>query len=239
MKGSPSTVISRRSPPVAPMRAEKKLYLPASFDFGRLAGIGGDEHGGGGLGKEAEERMRHQRRILLDGCADAFGECGLRQGDGDAAVGDVARGTDAACAIGQHGQQLCRSGLGLEIERRRRAPEAAQNHLGVLRGAEGGQIRRGFCFGCIRLLARTGLGSRARAAGIGCMGGGLNGTSSSGSGSSPRGTGHSSKIASPALAGNPPERPCSHLPECPRCPEPAWDKCLRRASRCRAKHCRR
>ena len=38
--------------------------------------------------------MSQQRRILLDGGADAFGECSLRQSDGDAAVGDVARGAD-------------------------------------------------------------------------------------------------------------------------------------------------
>ena len=70
-------------------------------------------------------------------------ERGLGCGDGDAAVGDVARGMDEL-AGGESFKQRVQVGFGIKVERRRRAPEAAENHLGVLGGAEGGQIRRGF-----------------------------------------------------------------------------------------------
>ena len=50
------------------------------------AGIGGKEHGGSRLRKEAKDRMRHQRGLLLDGCADSHGERGLSQRHGDAAI---------------------------------------------------------------------------------------------------------------------------------------------------------
>ena len=70
---------------------EEVVLAGDGVDFGEIAGVGGDEDGGSGLGKETEERMSEERRILLDGSADAFGECGLRQSNGDAAVGDVAR----------------------------------------------------------------------------------------------------------------------------------------------------
>ncbi len=74
MKDSPSTEISRRLPPVVPMRAERKLCSRPSFSIvGNVGVVGGDEDGGGGLGEETEERMSEKRGILLDGGADAFG----------------------------------------------------------------------------------------------------------------------------------------------------------------------
>ena len=61
MKDSPSTEISSRLPPVVPMRADEEVVLAGQvFDLGEVAGIGGDEHGGGRLGEEAEERMGHE-----------------------------------------------------------------------------------------------------------------------------------------------------------------------------------
>ena len=84
---------------------EEAVLAGQFLDFGDVVGMGGDEHGGGRLGEEAEERMDHERLILLDGCADALGKCSLGQGYGDAAVGDVAGGTEQL-ALGEHGQQL-------------------------------------------------------------------------------------------------------------------------------------
>ena len=95
MKGWPSTEISRRVPPVVPMRAERKLSSASDFfDFRNVVDRSGDEHGGGGLGEEAEERMNHQRLVLLDRGADAFAEGGLSECHSDAAVGDVAGGME-------------------------------------------------------------------------------------------------------------------------------------------------
>jgi hypothetical protein len=70
--------------------------------------------------------------ILLDGGADSFGKGGLRQGNSDAAVGDVAGGAKQL-ALGQDGQQRVQIGFGVEIERRRLCPRAAENDLGVFR----------------------------------------------------------------------------------------------------------
>ena len=75
-------------------------------------------------------------------------ECGLRERHGNAAVGDVARGADEL-APGEHGQQIVQAGLGVEIERGRLAPQAAENDFGELRGAESGEVRCGFGVGCI------------------------------------------------------------------------------------------
>ena len=203
-------------------------------------GLGGDEHGGGGLGEEAEERMNHQRLILLDGGADALWECGLGQGNGDAAVGDVARGVEQL-ALGQHGKQRVQIGFGVEIERRRLAPDAAENHLGVLRGAEDDQFSGGGGVGLRRVLGDDGPDRRVPA----CAGSAMriamvagNGTSRFGSGSSPRGWARAAGWRR-LPAGSAPGRPWSHRRECRRCPAPAWDRCLRRGSRCREKRCRR
>ena len=126
MKESPSTEISRRLPPVVPMRAERKLCSAGElFDFGNDSGCGGDEDGGSGLGKEAEERVSEERGVLLDGGADAFGECGLREGDGDAAVGDVAGRMDEL-APGELGAAVCAGRLRLRDRARAECPRGCR-----------------------------------------------------------------------------------------------------------------
>ena len=62
-------------------------------------------------------------------------KCCLRQSDGDAAVGDVA-GRVNQLPVGQHAEQSVQVGFGIQIERRGRAPQRAQNGLGVFRRAE-------------------------------------------------------------------------------------------------------
>ena len=42
----------------ADARGEVAVFVGEVFDGVELIGIGGDEHGGGRLGEEAEERMR-------------------------------------------------------------------------------------------------------------------------------------------------------------------------------------
>ena len=86
--------------------------------------------------------MGHERLILLDSGADPVGECRLRQRNSDAAIGDVAGGAKQA-RLGQLGQQVVKAGFGIEIERRRRAPKAAKNHLRKFRAAEGRDFRGG------------------------------------------------------------------------------------------------
>jgi hypothetical protein len=68
--------------------------------------------------------MNHERRILLDGCADGVWKAGLGEGHGNAAVGDVASGAEQSL-IGERGQQFVQIGFSIEIERWRLAPEAA------------------------------------------------------------------------------------------------------------------
>ena len=70
-------------------------------------------------------------------------------------------------APGEHGQQSVQAGFGVEIERGRRAPDAAENDFGELRGAEGGEIRCGFRLGCIRLRARISARAQEPEAAIG------------------------------------------------------------------------
>ena len=145
---------------------EKVVLAGHGVDLGEVFGVGGDDERGCGFGEKAEERMSEQRRVLLDGGADVFGEGGLRKGHGNAAVGDVAGGMNEF-APGEHGQQIVQAGLGFEIERGRSAPETAENDFGELRGAEGGEVGCGFRIRCIRLRMRTPVRAQEREAAIG------------------------------------------------------------------------
>ena len=118
--------------------------------------MNGDEHCRGWLGKEAKERMNHERLLLLDRRADPLGESRLRKSNSDTAVGDVARGAKQL-ACGQNLQKDLQIGLGVNIERWRLAPNAAKNHLGKLRSAKGGKIARRGLLGRIRIFVSYGL----------------------------------------------------------------------------------
>ena len=139
--------------------------------------------------------------ILLDGCADAQWESGLGKRNGDATVGKISGRADEL-ALGQDGEQRVQIGFRFEVERWRLAPNAAENRLGIFRGAEDDQFGRdgrcgfgtGFGWSCqwksrARGLERTVLLS---------IGAGWNGTLRFGFGSSSLGTGQSSTMASPA-----------------------------------------
>ena len=185
------------------MRAAKIAKLVGQlFNGGDLAWVGGDDHGGGRLGEEAEERMRHERLFLLDGCADAQWECGLRQGDGDAAVGDVARGVDqlalgqtrsAGCADrlrrrdrAEGAGPRCRRGPPLRTPKSRRRPvRRLPRHRSPPRssGSDAYRIAEHGSQRGRRWLPPVRAG---------------NGTLRLGSGSSPAGMGQSSRMASPA-----------------------------------------
>ena len=65
--------------------------------------MSGDKHCRGRLGEEAKEGMNNERLILLNLGSNAQRKCGLRQGNGDASVGDVASGTKQPF-LGQRGQ---------------------------------------------------------------------------------------------------------------------------------------
>src|SRR3954451_10110452 len=84
--------------------------------------------------------MNRQRAVLLDGGADAFSECGLSRGYGDAAVGDVAGRVNELA--GREGlEQRVQVRLGLKIERRLRAPEAVEHKFRIFRRAEASHER--------------------------------------------------------------------------------------------------
>ncbi len=74
------------APGGADASGEKVVFPGHRIDLRQMRVVGRDDDGGRRLSEQPEERMRQQRRILLDGGADAFGERRLRQGDSDAAV---------------------------------------------------------------------------------------------------------------------------------------------------------
>ena len=103
---------------------------------------------------------------------------------------EMSRAEWMSLLVGQHGEQRVQIGFGVEIERRRLAPDAAEHDLGVFGGAEGGQLGGCGDFGFVgvfrdddrpRRRGRRGRGSLACDCGSGC-----GGTLRLGSGSSPR-----------------------------------------------------
>ncbi len=186
--------------------------------------------------------MDHERLLLLDGCADLVGKCRLREGDGHAAVGDVAGGVEQLRSAST-ASSVCRSASASRSSGGGCAPDAAENHFRVLRGAEDNQLGRSRSSPCFeRLQGRRRLiaddsgqqawrwpstGSRMEGHGeirIGLFAAG------------DRATGARWRRR---RAGNPRARPWRRRRECRRCRAPAWDRCLRRGSRCRGKRCRR
>ena len=111
------------------MRAAKKLYFVGQlFDLGK-------RRSGRAVTRTVEAGSAKRPK---SGCASSDGSCStwrrclwrssLREGDGDAAVGDIARGVHEL-ALGEHGKQVVQLGFGVEIERRRRAPEPPRTTL--------------------------------------------------------------------------------------------------------------
>ena len=153
------------------------------------------------LGKESEERMTISDWILLDRCAESPWEmpaCARATAMPPSAMSHAER---IKLAVGQHGQQCVQIGLGVQIERRRLAPDAAQNRFGILRRTKDDQF--GVCgrIGLFRSSRDHGASGRTTGAMDRHCGERLggNGTGRFGSGSSPAGMGQSSRMASPAL----------------------------------------
>ena len=130
---------------------EEAVFGSEGFNLGDPAGMCGDQHGGSGLGEQAEERMNHEGLVLLDGSADILWKSGLGQGYREAAVREVAGGTEQLM-VGEDGEQGVEIGFGVKVKRRRLAPQAAKNYLGVFGRAKGDQLGGGEGFGVFRVL---------------------------------------------------------------------------------------
>jgi hypothetical protein len=111
-------------------RNVKTVFACQFFDCRNVVGVRSDKQRGGGLGKQAKERMHHERLFLLDDRANGKRECSLCKRHGDAAIGDVARRAEEP-AIGEHGEQRVQVGLGVKVDRWRLAPHAAEHRLCV------------------------------------------------------------------------------------------------------------
>ena len=180
--------------------------------------------------------------VLFDGRADADGECGLGEGNGDAAVRDVAGGVNQL-ALGQDGEQGVEIGFGIEIERRRLAPDAAENDFGVLRGAEDDEFGGGeasasaVAFRDDDRCHRRGRRGHAEVELVST--GRVEGDVEVGVGFFAGGDGPEEQDGVAGVAGSARERPWSRRRECRRCRGPGWDRCLRRGFRCKERRCRR
>src|SRR4051812_6922467 len=119
--------------------AEETEFARDVLDCVDVLGGRADQHRARRLGKQTEQRMLAEGTLLLDGGSDAFGERGLSCSHGNSAIGNVASGVNEL-AIREGLQQRVQIRFGIQIERRRCAPETVEQDLGVFGGAENAEF---------------------------------------------------------------------------------------------------